>query len=136
VVGSDDDGCTPGTTCSFLRRGFPEGTQLAIDDFRPPPTDGVSARITTEPYGAFDRTELLQIGPLEHDQLSLLDFPGDGRLRNFIFAAKAATGPLANRDAIVILSLMENRSLEARVIVGSGDETQGDHFGLFLLEKE
>jgi len=136
VVGSDNDGCEPGATCSFLRKGFPEGTQLILTDFRPPPTAGPAGRVSTSPYDAFADTELLQIGPLEHDQLSLLDFPGEGRLRSFIFTARADSGPVQGRDAMFFVSLMEDNAVEVRVLVGHGDESVGDHFGLFVLRKE
>ena len=136
VVGADDEACPVGRTCSFIRRGFPDGTRLILDDFRPPPTDQPIGTITTtdEPP-TFDATALELIVPLEHDQLSLYDFPGGGRVQNFIFAARPATGPLAGRDAMVFVSLMQDDSIELRVICGSGDETLGDHFGLFELEK-
>jgi hypothetical protein len=121
-----------GSTPVFILRGFPEGTVLTLEDLSPPPTEGPPGFLTTSPYVAFDRTPLEVIVPLEHDQLSLYEFPG-GRVRNYIFAARPTAGPIAGRDATVFVSLMEDERVEVRVLVGSGDETNGGHFGLWRL---
>ncbi len=123
------------STPVFILRGFPEGTVLDLEDFSPPPTEGPPGYLTTRPYAAFDRTPLDVIVPLEHDQLSLYDFPGGGRVRNYIFSAHPSSGPIADRDAMVFVSLMEGDRIEVRIIVGSGEESTGGHFGLFRLEK-
>jgi hypothetical protein len=143
VVGADDEDCPAGRTCSFIRRGFPEGTQLRLADFRPRTTSGSPGTLTTDPdgapgdrYDAFTDTALRVITPLTHDQLSLYDFPGGGRIRNDIFAATPATGPLAGRDVMIFLSLMEDDDIELRIIAGPGNDAAGDHFGLFVLERE
>jgi hypothetical protein len=136
VVGSDDPSCPPGVSCSFIRRGFPEGTELRLDDFVPPPSDASSiGTVTTVGHDAFDRTPLLRIAPLEHDELSLYTFPGAGRIRNYMFVLRPETGPLAGREAMLFLSLLDNDSVEARIMAGSGDESLGDHFGYFRMER-
>ncbi|MCA9580743.1 MAG: hypothetical protein KC416_03045 [Myxococcales bacterium] len=86
---------------------------------------------TSDPAQTFDTTPLEYIAPLEHDNLSLFDFPGGGRLRNYIFAATPLTGPLQGRDPLVFVSLMENESVEVRVVVGPGD-----YFGVFRLRRQ
>ena len=119
----------------FVLRGFPPGTVLRIDGFDPPPTPSVAGTLTTTGYDAFTSTPLEVIEPLEHDELSLYELPGNGRLRNYLFAARPTAGPLAGRDAMVFISLIDDGSLEARVLVGNGDETAGGHFGLFRLRR-
>lgn len=126
VVGSDGD--------SFIRRGFPAGTELTVRGFRPPGDGPVAGTLTTAPDPILDGAELKSIAPLEHDQLSQYDFPGDNRLRNFMFAvtAQSATGP---REAMAFVSLLENGNLEVRLVSGSGDD-EGDLFGLFVLDRK
>jgi hypothetical protein len=125
---------TGDTADSFIRRGFPAETTLDLE-FDPDMAQGPTAgSITTQsPDGAdyFDHTELRVIESLEHDLLSQYDFPGAGRIRNYAYIARPDTGLLANRDVMVFLSLMEDGSIEVRVIAGSGDVSRGDVFGLF-----
>ncbi|MEM9188416.1 MAG: hypothetical protein AAGF12_04540 [Myxococcota bacterium] len=120
----------------FIRRGFPAETRLQLADFVPPPSAGPVGSLTTIDYDAFSGTRLEQISPLEHDQLSAYDFPGAGRVRNYIFVARPTGGPLGGRDVMVFVSLMDEDSVELRIISGSGDETRGDHYGFFKLERE
>ncbi len=137
VVGSDDPDCPPGESCSFIRRGFPEATVLVLDDFFPPPSEEpVIGRVTTFGSDAFQATPLERIGPLEHDNLSQYSFPGAGRVRNYIFIARPTAGALVGREAMVFVSLMDDDTIELRVLAGSGDESRGDHFGLFMLERQ
>ncbi|MCA9603734.1 MAG: hypothetical protein R3A78_13870 [Polyangiales bacterium] len=127
VVGTDDNACSDGS-CSFIRRGFPAGTELTLV-FDPDMTEGVRHVSTTD--GAFDTTPLERIDPLQHDRLSQFDFPGGTRVQNYIFAAHPTTGPLARRDPLVFVSLMDNDSVEVRIIVG-----KGDYFGVFVLDRK
>ncbi|MBW2460739.1 MAG: hypothetical protein JRH11_03770 [Deltaproteobacteria bacterium] len=123
-------------TPDFILSGFPEGTELEIRDFAAHPAAGPPGFITTRGYDAFDDTALEIIAPLEHDLLSQYDFPGMGRVRNYIYATRPTAGPLAGRDPVVFISLIDDDSLEVRVIVGSGDETTGGHFGLWYLGRQ
>jgi len=136
----DYDGRWQGTvvgdsTLDFILRGFPEGTELEIRDFAPHPDDSPPGFLTTQGYDAFADTPLERISPLENDLLSQYDFPGQGRVRNYIFATRPTTGPVAGRDAMVFISLIDDDTLETRVIVGSGDEATGGHFGLWYLRR-
>lgn len=125
---------TGDTTDSFIRRGFPPDTTLDLE-FDPTMAQGPSAGTitTSSPDGTvfFDRTQLRVIESLEHDLLSQYDFPGAGRIRNYVYDARPESGSLAGRDAMIFVSLMEDGSIEVRVIAGSGDESRGDVFGLF-----
>jgi hypothetical protein len=130
VVGTAED--------SFIRRGFAPSTTLELE-FDPEAAAGRMAGTitTTSPDGTihFDHAELMAIESLQHDLLSQYDFPGTGRTRNYIFAASPTAGPLTGRDAMVFVSLIENGTIEVRIIVGSGDESHGDLFGLFRVTR-
>jgi hypothetical protein len=60
--------------------------------------------------------ELDSIEPLSSDTLADFDFPGQKRLRNFMLLGRSAVGPLAGRDALVVVSLLADKHLEVRVI--------------------
>lgn len=125
---------TGDTSDSFIRRGFAPGTTIDLE-FDPSMAQGPSAGTltTTAPDGThhFERTELRVIESLEHDLLSQYDFPGAGRIRNYVYDARPDAGPLAGRDAMVFVSLMDDGAIEVRIVAGSGDVSRGDVFGLF-----
>lgn len=125
--------------------------RLAIAPLPPELKDSEKNRLTTSD-GTFKNTILEPIEALPHDQLSKLDFPGSQRLRNFLLFARPEQGPLAGRDALVVVSLLEDKRVELRVIArsepGAGgcasDENGSDagtsegprvhqYFGLFRL---
>jgi hypothetical protein len=93
--------------------------------------------------GQFDASPLHRIPNLTHDALSQYDFPGGGRLRNYLFGARFNASPesaVPTRDAMVFLSLMENGKIEVRVIAQSllgpdGTEIEPPLFGVFSLER-
>src|SRR5690606_23176650 len=68
----------------------------------------------------FTDTALLPIPALENDQLALYDFPGGGRIRNYLFALEPEAGPLAGRDAVAFVSLLRDGHIEVRLLSGSG----------------
>jgi hypothetical protein len=120
--------------CSFIRRGFRGGTTLTLEGYDPTvqtydPTAGTGpGRLSTddEHCGAGTATfidePLKPIPALAHDALAELDVPGSGRLRTQIYAVEPTRGPLAGRDAMVFLTLMEGGDLEVRVVAGDGAE--------------
>lgn len=123
IVGTEADGvCPPGTPCSFIRRGFPAGVELSMTfDPTEAGTDPGTLTTTGETCGAtFDGTPLLPITPLAHDALSQYDFPGGGRLRNYMFVARPTTGALAGRDAMVFVSLLQGGGIDVRILAGPG----------------
>lgn len=131
VVGSAED--------SFIRRGFAPETTLELEfdpDAAAGPMAGSITTVSPDGTSHFDHTQLMAIESLQHDLLSQYDFPGTGRTRNYILAASPLDGPLAGRDAMVFISLIENGSIEVRIIVGSGDESHGDVFGLFRVVRD
>ena len=109
-------------------------------------------RLTTSD-GIFEDTPLVPLSALPHDQLSRLDFPGSRRLRSFLLFARPERGPLAGRDATVVISLMADERVELRIMARGGDGTDAcqdeapddagappsrpgihEYYGLFLLE--
>jgi hypothetical protein len=150
VVGSDDVTCGDDASCSFIRRGFSSGTRLSMTFDPAARTTGPGELSTSgEACGAsLDRTPLMAIPALAHDSLSLYDFPGEGRLENQIYALRPETGPLAGRDMMAFVSLIEGGRIEVRLISGSGREPcaqsecdryarhECDYFGVFNLRRE
>ena len=149
VVGVDDDACVPGEACSFIRRGFAEGAELEME-FDPAPDALTPGRVWVrdEVCGAtLEGASLRVIEPLAHDELSLFDFPGGKRLRNYMLLVDAESGPLAGREAFAFVSLMRDDSVEVRLVAGSGarvcapDDCAAlasgacDFFGVFRLER-
>jgi hypothetical protein len=115
---------------NFVRSCFPPNTTATIR-FDPDKAVGdVSALpkgarnwVTTDD-GTFDHTVLEPVAKLAEDQLSQFDFPGPQRLRNYLLLARPESGPLANRDATVVVSLLENKRIELRIIARPGDPTR------------
>ena len=144
---NDPENCPEGIDCSFIRRGFPYGVVLDLtfdpdEQYADPGTISTSGEVCGP---TFTDTPLLPIPPLAHDQLGLYDFPGGGRIRNYIFVARPETGPLAGRDAMVFISLIRGGGIEARIVAGPGleicdpsdcatiDAGGCDYFGVFSL---
>lgn len=155
VLGQTDPECDAGTGCSFLRRGFRPGTELVMTYDTSAPGDIVGvldtrmADGTAELCGPIFQTAILrEVEPLQHDALSQLTFPGDGRLKTYVYSIDASTGPLATRDAYAFVSLMRGGKLEVRILAGSGRSDcapndcsayanhECDFFGVFHLERE
>ena len=151
IVGVYDPlNCPAGIDCSFIRRTFPSGVTLDLtfdpgQQYENPgtiSTSGESCGVT------FTDTPLLPIPALAHDQLGLYEFPGGGRIRNYMFVVRPDAGPLAGRDAMVFLSLLRGGDIEVRVVAGPGllicdpadcaaiDAGQCDYFGVFRLHRE
>lgn len=162
VVGSDSDE----GQLSFIRQGFESHTRI---DMRFDPSkasafttpggelepagslDTYVCREQTQPCpdqeripGQFRAAALEPIPNLTHDALSQYDFPGGGRLRNYILVSRFALSEQADARqgaAMVFLSLMDNGAVEARVIAPSipasdGGAAQPALFGVFVLERQ
>jgi hypothetical protein len=164
VIGSTTDPDAP----SFIREGFVSHTEMDLT-FDPAlassPAPGRDDRVqepagTLDTYvcppetdlcpkkqrkmGPFDGALLEPIERLNHDALSQYDFPGGGRLRNYIlgvhFDADVPDAGTLDRNALVFLSLMENGQVEVRVLAGSvrapdSDEELPALFGVFVLKR-
>jgi hypothetical protein len=121
---------------SFIRRGFAAGTTLELQfdpDAVERPEVGILTTVAPDGTRLLDAVLLESIAPLAHDLLAEYQFPGAGRLENFLFLARPETGPLAGREVMVFLSLLDTGDVEVRVIAGTGDEAAGDVFGVFRL---
>jgi len=164
VVGSEPGDESP----SFIRRGFETGTQLeltfdpkiaetytglegedptdppgTIDTYTCPPDENACAEADRTP-GHFDHAPLVPIAGLAHDALSQYDFPGGGRLKNFLFEVRFVTDDPAGairRHAMVFVSLMNDGHVEMRVIAPNVLDDDGETelypalFGVFRLHK-
>ena len=161
VIGSDSQQDVP----SFIRAGFPSFTQMdltfdperasAVDELADEmpsagsldtyvcPEEIQRCKASLREQGDFDDASLEPIARLAHDALSEYDFPGGGRLRNYMLSVRSTVTTAdgtAPRSAMVFLSLMESGSIEARLIAPS--VRQGDVdvapalFGVFVLERE
>jgi hypothetical protein len=122
------------------QRREPAGT---LDTYVCPPETDLCPKSQRAP-GPFQRAALEPIERLNHDALSQYDFPGGGRLRNYIlgahFESETSAGGKVERHALVFLSLMENGQVEVRVLAGSMREPDGEDelpglFGVFVLER-
>lgn len=151
IAGVNDPlNCPDGIDCSFIRRGFPSGVVLDLTfdpelQYTNPGTISTSGEVCGP---TFTDTPLLPIPPLAHDQLGLYEFPGGGRVRNYMFVARPDDGPLVGRDVMVFLSLIRGGSVEVRVVAGPGleicdpsdctaiDSGGCDYFGVFGLGRE
>jgi hypothetical protein len=153
VIGSDRDGGP-----SFIRSGFAARTlmDLTFDPARASAAESRSAG-TIDTYhcsseaercpaadreqGHFAAAALDPIENLAHDSLSQYDFPGGGRLRNYILGSRFTTpeDPDARvRDALVFISLMENGRVEVRALAQSMAGAEAEFpplFGVFELER-
>jgi hypothetical protein len=165
IVGSDSDQSKD----SFIRQGFASHTKMDLtfdpvlasvsvpDDAgtSPPASPGtihtyvcpaahpdcVAASGTTS---LFSHAKLELIANLNHDVLAQYDFPGGGRLRNYMFFARTDIGKNGSRPMrapMVFISLMESDRVEVRVIgpsVLAADgktELEPPLFGVFILRR-
>ena len=97
---------------SFVRTGFEEDTRLAMTFDTAALADGRGpAGVMWSSDGRFDAASIGQMPELAHDSLSQFQFPG-GRVRNYLLNVIAADGV----PATVVISLMENSLVEARIM--------------------
>jgi hypothetical protein len=162
IIGSDSDQDTP----SFIRQGFASHTRMTltfdpalasaietdagreeapgtIDTYVCPGSNddcNVAARAPMD----FDHAPLERISNLMHDALSEYDFPGGGRLRNYVFFARTheeADAATSQRVATVFVSLLDNGRIEVRVVAPSVLDSDGETevlpplFGVFVLKR-
>ena len=116
----------------------------AIHSYSCPAKDDACAK-KERIQGDFDHAALEPIPNLAHDALSQYDFPGGGRIKNYIFGVRFTSdldgAPLA-RYATAFLSLMASGRVEVRVIAPSilsadgKSEALSPLFGVFVLEMQ
>ena len=129
-------------SASFVRTGFEPGTLLSLTFDTSALADGIGeAGVMWTSDGRFTASSLRQMEELAHDSLSQFQFPG-GRIRNYLLNAIPEDGV----PAIVVVSLMENGLVEARIlrpameICPPGDEGCAEPvsydalFGVFRLD--
>jgi hypothetical protein len=143
VKGNFIRSCFPEDSVASLR--FDPGRATGIIDLQDPEPNWLT---TTD--GTFNHTILEPVPKLEDDQLSLFNFPGPKRLQNYIVLARPSEGPLAGRDAFVVVSLLDEKRVELRVIARTADNSAAcaedtdagppragprEYFGLFRLAR-
>jgi hypothetical protein len=115
---------------SFVRSCFSAGTSAELT-FNPGYAAGSVAEVPENERNwltlrseqgdvVFD-APLDPVEALSSDTLADFDFPGQKRLRNFMLMARSSEGPLAGRDALVVVSLLATKKVELRVIARGGD---------------
>jgi hypothetical protein len=115
----------------LVRAGFAPGVRacLELDTGKLQSEPGV---VSTSD-GRFARTPLRPIPPLASDALSNLSF-ADGQVRNLLFAVREAGA--APRDALAVLSLLDDGRVELRVLDGApGAAGVEPLYGIFALER-
>ena len=106
--------CYRGTVVNaeFVRTGFDADTRLSLTFDTAALADGRGpAGVMWSSDGRFTASTIGQMGQLAHDSLSEFQFPG-GRIRNYLLNVVAADGV----PATVVISLMENGLVEARIM--------------------
>lgn len=149
VKGSFVRSCFTADTVAKLRFN-PSTAAGRIADLKDEQRNWLTLKDEKQDVVVFD-AELDAIEPLASDTLADFDFPGQKRLRNFMLLARSDVGPLAGRDALVVVSLLADKHIEVRVM-GRGadddppctDEESGDagvpparapeYYGLFKLK--
>lgn len=118
-------------TAEFVRTGFDQNAQLSLtlDVSALSEGRGDAGQIWSND-GRFNGAIVSQMEQLAHDNLSLFQFPG-GRIRNYLAHATATDGS----PAVIVISLMEDGRVEARVIRAApeNDRTVLPLFGVFRL---
>lgn len=143
-IDEDDPDCMDPAGCSFIRRGFPAGMTLGLTGFVPPPAVEEIGTLTSTGYDstgteAFTDAQLRLMPVLEHDQLSLYDFPGAVRVRNYIFVTQShPMGPLQGENVMVFVSLINEDEIEVRLLAGARltPPALDEHFGLFRMKRQ
>ena len=125
-------------TSRFVRAGIDEGARvcLALDtDHLQDAPGSISSS-----DGRFHATPLRPIPQLWHDPLSTLSF-GEGRIKNLVYAATPSIDSGATEDVLVVISLMQSKSVELRLVRGAPGAapeagSASPIFGVFTLERE
>lgn len=91
----------------------------------------VAGYITTDD-GLFNRSPLNLFLPIVYDKLSLMELPNS--FRSFIYFVEPSDPEFGEIDAIAIVSIMDNKEVELRIILAGGERRRS--FALFRLRKE
>lgn len=134
--GTRQDEVWRGTVVSsrFVRRGFDTLPTLELAPLDLENTTSGPGRITTSD-GIFREAALLPIAAAEYDALASLDL-GAGR-RSFMYLVAISDGPHAGELAIAVVSLLEDETVEVRIVRGTGADPEGDDlYGVFPLTRQ
>ena len=117
---------------SFVRAGIAEDTQLCLTLDTNHLEDAPGTLSSND--GRFHETPLRPIPQLWHDPLSSLSF-GQGRLRNLLYAATPSADAGDPQDMFVVVSLMQNEDVEARLMRSAPGGSTNAVFGVFTLTR-
>ena len=119
----------------YVRRGFDPLTTLSLAPLDLTNQTSGPGRITTSD-GTFADAALLPIAAASYDTLSEIDL-GGGRGRSFLFLVEISAGPHAGELAVAVLSLLEDETIELRIVRGTGADPEGDDlYGVFPLSRQ
>ena len=119
-----------------VRKGFGKLSHMQLTlnistvDSEPGAIRVVSKGEGSDDQVVFDDAKLEPITAMKFDSLSGLDFP-TGRLKNYVFNARITAEDSSGVDAMIIVSLMSDGTVEARILSGVNRL-----YGVFPLSKE
>jgi hypothetical protein len=120
VQGSFVRSCFAAETSAKLRF-FPSAAVVRSTDMKDEERNWLTLTNKEDDSIVFDAA-LDPIEALSSDTLADFDFPGQKRLRNFMLLGRSEVGPLAGRDALVVVSLLADKHVEVRVIGRGADD--------------
>lgn len=122
-------------TGNFVRAGISEDARLCLTLDADHLQDAPGA--VTSSDGRFSNTRLRPIPQIWHDSLSTMSF-GEGRVQNLMYSVTPVSG--TEPDIMIVLSLMQNGSVEARLVRGApgapdASAAAPNLFAVFSLER-
>ena len=123
---------------SFVRTGIAEDARACLTLDTDHLQDAPGAISSTD--GRFHATPLRPIPQLWHDPLSTLTF-GEGRVKTLVYAATPTSDAGDTQDVLVVISLMQSKSVELRLVRGApGADPLASNaapvFGVFTLDRQ
>ncbi len=109
---ADESYCGNVVSGAFVREGFGPGVRMRMS-FDADKLADMPGLISTDD-GMFDNAMMRRIDQLANDPLSTLQF-GEGRVRNLLLGIE----PTRGSTAFAVVSLMDNGSVEVRVLRGA-----------------
>ena len=125
-------------TGAFVRSGFSDTTKVCLTLDTDHLQDTPGAISTSD--GRFKGDALRPIPELFHDPLSTLNFC-EGRVKNFVYVARASGDPKDTSDVTVVISLLQSSDIEVRMLRSApmdgdgGTQPAARLFGVFALSK-
>lgn len=133
------------TAGDFVRSGIATNTNMCVTLDADHLQDAPGSLSTSD--GRFKATPMRPIPQIWHDPLSTLQFGDDNRVENLVYAVTPLVGDAGvaeAQDVFVVVSLIENRHIEVRLLRGAPQSDAGatppgvasTMFGVFRLERQ